>query len=125
MASSEMVKRVKIINSTHLQMIEFLETKKAYSFWLVNASIEASALFLERELLPYLDHYDKLISTLQNCFHKDLSDVLQTVNEVDKTDLRECCECIKRIAKERQSEMKPLSGHEAGKATSLGKDSCF
>src|SRR6218665_2622224 len=108
------------INRMHLHRIDCLESNNFDSFDLVSFALDVSALSLDTDLLPHLQHFDKLVNILHSRFCSDLTEVLKTANKQEKIILLDCYDNLKIIAWQR----KHLSD-EAGKAAMLGKYICL
>lgn len=112
----------------HLQMIEFLETNEDCDFWFANAPLDISALSAERKSSAHWinnidpmrwryyyiiivlwqtdQHTTRLRSHGSNMMCSKLSVSIWIVSEQNKTDLFKWCECIERIAKGCEHDMK-------------------
>ena len=83
-------------------MIDCLESNNFDSFDLVSFALDVSALSLDTDLLPHLQHFDKLVSILHSRFCSDLTEVLKTANEQEKIILLDCYDDLKIIAQQRK-----------------------
>jgi len=108
------------INEMHLRWIDCLESNNFDSSDLVSFALDVSALYHDKEQLPHLQHFDKLVNILHSRFCSDLSEILKTADEQEQIIALDCYDDLNIIAQQR----KHLSD-EAGKAATLGKYICL
>jgi len=84
----------------HQAIIDYLVNKEDYCFWLIIGAIEAALAFKEKDLLPYLSDFDRLMETLLTCYEHDIENLIEVCGDEDALDLVEWHNCIKKINKE-------------------------